>query len=90
MHRVLQGGQSNGGSPVAPILDNQRKNDTTIIAGITGVHHAFMPSADNEVGPSQRITSMIEPCIILGMGVTVALILAAIYLPMFSMGGSVH
>ena len=39
---------------------------------------------------AQRITSMIEPCIILGMGVTVALILAAIYLPMFSMGGSVH
>ena len=41
-------------------------------------------------GYAQRITSMIEPCIILGMGVTVALILAAIYLPMFSMGGSVH
>ncbi len=36
-----------------------------------------------------RITSMIEPIIILGMGVTVALILAAIYLPMFSMGGAV-
>src|SRR2546423_271811 len=39
---------------------------------------------------AQRITSMIEPCIILGMGVTVALILPAIYLPMFSMGGTVQ
>ena len=37
-----------------------------------------------------RITAMIEPCIILGMGVTVALILTSIYLPMFNMGGSVH
>ena len=37
-----------------------------------------------------RITSMIEPVIILGMGVTVGVILAAIYLPMFSMGGAVH
>jgi len=39
---------------------------------------------------AQRITSMIEPCIILGMGCTVALILAAIYLPMFNMGGAVQ
>jgi len=37
-----------------------------------------------------RITAMIEPCIILGMGVTVACILTAIYLPMFNMGGAVH
>jgi type IV pilus assembly protein PilC len=37
-----------------------------------------------------RITAMIEPCIILGMGVTVAVILTAIYLPMFNMGGAVH
>lgn len=37
-----------------------------------------------------RITAMIEPCIILGMGVTVAIILTAIYLPMFNMGGAVH
>ena len=37
-----------------------------------------------------RITAMIEPCIILGMGVTVAIILTSIYLPMFNMGGAVH
>lgn len=37
----------------------------------------------------ERITSMIEPCIILFMGVTVAVILTAIYLPMFNMGGAV-
>lgn len=38
---------------------------------------------------AHRITGMIEPVIILGMGVTVAVILTAIYLPMFSMGGAV-
>jgi type IV pilus assembly protein PilC len=37
----------------------------------------------------ERVTSMIEPVIILGMGITVAVILTAIYLPMFSMGGAV-
>ncbi len=37
----------------------------------------------------ERITSMIEPAIILFMGVTVAVILTAIYLPMFNMGGAV-
>jgi type IV pilus assembly protein PilC len=37
-----------------------------------------------------RITGMIEPVIILGMGVTVAIILMSIYLPMFNMGGAVH
>ena len=39
---------------------------------------------------ASRITAMIEPCIILGMGVTVAVILTAIYLPMFNMGGAVQ
>ena len=34
-----------------------------------------------------RVTSMIEPIVILGMGVVVSVILASIYLPMFSMGG---
>jgi type IV pilus assembly protein PilC len=38
---------------------------------------------------ASRITAMIEPCIILGMGGTVAVILTAIYLPMFNMGGAV-
>ena len=33
----------------------------------------------------QRITGMIEPLVILGMGVTVAVILSSIYLPMFQM-----
>jgi type IV pilus assembly protein PilC len=33
----------------------------------------------------QRITGMIEPVVILGMGVTVAVILSSIYLPMFQM-----
>ena len=33
----------------------------------------------------QRLTGMIEPVVILGMGVTVAVILTSIYLPMFQM-----
>jgi type IV pilus assembly protein PilC len=33
----------------------------------------------------QRLTGMIEPMVILGMGVTVAVILTSIYLPMFQM-----
>ncbi len=37
----------------------------------------------------ERLTSMIEPIVILGMGVTVAVILTSIYLPMFQMAGGV-
>jgi len=33
----------------------------------------------------ERLTKVIEPVVILGMGVTVAVILASIYLPMFQM-----
>src|SRR5437899_1736597 len=38
---------------------NQRKNKTTRTAGIAGPHHALIPRAEIEVGPSHRITSMI-------------------------------
>jgi len=38
----------------------------------------------------ERITGSIEPIVILGMGVTVAVILTSIYLPMFAMAGGVH
>jgi len=38
----------------------------------------------------ERLTSAIEPIVILGMGVIVATILMSIYLPMFEMAGSVH
>ena len=33
----------------------------------------------------ERLTGSIEPIVILGMGITVAVILSAIYLPMFQM-----
>jgi type IV pilus assembly protein PilC len=39
---------------------------------------------------AERITGMIEPMVILGMGVSVAVILTSIYLPMFQMAGGVH
>jgi type II secretory pathway component PulF len=39
---------------------------------------------------AERITGMIEPIVILGMGVSVAVILTSIYLPMFQMAGGVH
>jgi type IV pilus assembly protein PilC len=37
----------------------------------------------------ERLTSCIEPIVILGMGVTVAVILTSIYLPMFQMASGV-
>lgn len=38
----------------------------------------------------ERLTGMIEPIVILGMGVTVAVILTSIYLPMFQMAGGIN
>jgi type IV pilus assembly protein PilC len=38
----------------------------------------------------ERLTGCVEPVVILGMGVSVAVILTSIYLPMFQMAGGVH
>lgn len=35
-----------------------------------------------------RLTTMLEPLIVIGMGVVVALMLASVYLPMFQLGGA--
>ena len=46
-------------SAVGLTLESHLKNTMTITAGITGAHHALIPNADNDVGPRERITSMI-------------------------------
>ncbi len=37
-----------------------------------------------------RVTKLLEPVIIMGMGSTVAGLMLSIYLPMFEMAGKVH
>jgi type IV pilus assembly protein PilC len=37
-----------------------------------------------------RVTKLLEPVIIAGMGVTVAGLMLAIYMPMFEMSGKIH
>ena len=37
-----------------------------------------------------RVTKLLEPVIIMGMGITVAGLMMSIYLPMFEMAGKVH
>jgi type IV pilus assembly protein PilC len=37
-----------------------------------------------------RVTKLLEPVIIMGMGTTVAGLMLSIYLPMFEMAGKVH
>jgi type IV pilus assembly protein PilC len=40
-------------------------------------------------GMIMKVTKMLEPIIIMGMGVTIAGLMLSIYMPMFSMAGSV-
>ena len=37
-----------------------------------------------------RVTKLMEPVIIMGMGVTIAGLMMSIYMPMFDMAGKVH
>ncbi len=37
-----------------------------------------------------KVTKMLEPVIIMGMGSTIAGLMLAIYMPMFEMAGKVH
>jgi type IV pilus assembly protein PilC len=37
-----------------------------------------------------KVTKLLEPCIIMGMGFTIAVMMLAIYLPMFEMAGKVN
>ena len=41
-------------------------------------------------GLISKVTKLMEPVIIIGMGVTIAAMMIAIYLPMFEMAGAVH
>ena len=37
-----------------------------------------------------RVTKLLEPCIIMVMGFTIAVVMLAIYIPMFEMAGKVN
>ena len=37
-----------------------------------------------------KLTKLLEPIIIMGMGITVAGLMMSIYMPMFEMAGKVH
>jgi type IV pilus assembly protein PilC len=37
-----------------------------------------------------KVTKLLEPCIIVGMGGTIAVVMLAIYIPMFEMAGKVN
>ena len=37
-----------------------------------------------------RVTKLLEPVIIMGMGITVAGLMMSIYMPMFEMAGKIH
>ena len=37
-----------------------------------------------------KVTKLLEPCIIMGMGITVAGLMMSIYMPMFEMSGKIH
>src|SRR5207247_7661205 len=50
---------SSGGLLTGSTRPNHRKKSTTITAGTAGAHHALIPRAESEVGPSHRITNMI-------------------------------
>ena len=39
--------------------ESQRKNNTTLTAGITGAHQALTPNADSDVAPSDWMMNMI-------------------------------
>ena len=41
-------------------------------------------------GMIARVTKLLEPIIIMGMGITVAGLMMSIYMPMFEMAGKVH
>jgi hypothetical protein len=43
---------------LGPTRASHLKKMMTITAGISGAHQAFIPSAESEVGPSDRIINM--------------------------------
>ncbi len=89
-----------GGVALAPAMEESRLFTSMVISMVrVGEESGEMAIVLDEISVYyrkkvtnmiERLTSMVEPIVILGMGVTVAVILTAIYLPMFQMAGGVH
>ncbi len=89
-----------GGTALAPAMEESRLFTSMVISMVrVGEESGEMAAVLNEISTYyrkkvgsliERLTSMVEPIVILGMGVTIAVILTAIYLPMFQMAGGVH
>lgn len=98
MHKIQQRVAS--GSGLAPAIEESRLFTSMVISMVkVGEESGELAKVLDQVAMyyrtkvkdiAERITGMIEPIVILGMGVSVAVILTSIYLPMFQMAGGVH
>ena len=98
MHRIQQ--RVSGGVGLAPAMEESKLFTSMVISMVkVGEESGELSKVLDQVAGyyrtkvkdiAERITGMIEPCVILGMGVSVAVILTSIYLPMFQMAGGVH
>ena len=98
MHKIQQRVASGAG--LAPAMEESKLFTTMVISMVkVGEESGELAKVLDQVAMyyrtkvkdiAERITGMIEPIVILGMGVSVAVILTSIYLPMFQMAGGVH
>jgi type IV pilus assembly protein PilC len=85
------------GNPLAPSMDTTKLFTAMVINMIkVGEESGKLPGVLNEISKFyagrvevsvHRLTSMLEPVIVIGMGVLVGGILASIYIPMFQLAG---
>ena len=86
-----------------PLADALEESDifTSMITSMVriGEESAELANVMEQVAPYYRekvngliskLTKLLEPCIIIVMGGTMAVVMLAIYLPMFEMAGKVH
>jgi len=98
MHKIQQ--RVSSGVGLAPAMEESRLFTSMVISMVkVGEESGELAKVLDQVSMyyrtkvkdiAERITGMIEPIVILGMGVSVAVILTSIYLPMFQMAGGVH
>jgi len=98
MHKIQQ--RVSSGIGLAPAMEESRLFTSMVISMVkVGEESGELAKVLDQVAMyyrtkvkdiAERITGMIEPIVILGMGVSVAVILTSIYLPMFQMAGGVH
>ena len=93
-------GRVAGGRPLAAALE-ETEIFTAMIANMVriGEESGQLPQVMEQIAPYYKekmesligkVTKLLEPIVIAGMGVTVAGLMLAIYMPMFEMAGKVH